>query len=130
MPRKRMISPEFWSDEKIFELSMTARLLYIGIWNFANDYGVIKSNPKRIKALVFPSDNIDISVHLKELTELELIKYFDSDNYIYIPNWDKYQKFHGIHRDNQGYPESPKIENNGDDRSPKNDKNGAQVKLS
>ena len=32
MPRIRTIKPEFWTDEKIIELSLPARLLFIGLW--------------------------------------------------------------------------------------------------
>jgi len=39
-----MIKPEFWSDEKLAALSLQARLIYIGLWNLSDDYGIVKSH--------------------------------------------------------------------------------------
>ena len=50
MARIRTIKPEFWSDEKVGGLPLACRLLFIGLWNFADDYGVIASSPLFIKA--------------------------------------------------------------------------------
>ncbi len=41
MARIRTIKPEFWEDEKIGKLPIPCRL-FIGCWNFADDFGVIK----------------------------------------------------------------------------------------
>ena len=41
MARIRTIKPQFWDDLKIGRLSRDARLLYIGLWNFADDLGVV-----------------------------------------------------------------------------------------
>ena len=38
--RRRVIDPAFWSDSKITELSFNARLLYIGLWQYADDEGL------------------------------------------------------------------------------------------
>ena len=40
MARIRTIKPEFWIDDVIVELPFETRLLFIGIWNFADDAGV------------------------------------------------------------------------------------------
>ena len=59
MPRNRMIRPEFWSDEKVGTLSFLQRLLFIGMWNFADDEGIIKGSPLFLKAMIFPYDNLE-----------------------------------------------------------------------
>lgn len=56
MARIRTIKPEFWEDEKVAELPIEARLLFIGMWNFADDNGVFPDSTKWIKAKVFPYD--------------------------------------------------------------------------
>lgn len=43
MARIRTIKPEFWEDEDIGKLPIPCRLFFIGCWNFADDYGVIKA---------------------------------------------------------------------------------------
>jgi len=46
MARNRIIKPEFWADAKVGRLSFGARLLYIAMWNFADDYGIISASPR------------------------------------------------------------------------------------
>ena len=47
--RNRMIKKEFWTDDKILDLDPVARLLFIGIWNFSDDEGILKNNGKVLK---------------------------------------------------------------------------------
>ena len=62
MARIRTIKPEFWEDEKIGNLQIPCRLLYIGCWNFADDFGVIKGNAALLKSQIFPYDeNLRVS---------------------------------------------------------------------
>jgi hypothetical protein len=56
MPRIRTIKPEFWADEKIGTLQIPCRLFYIGCWNFADDFGVIRGNAVILKSQIFPYD--------------------------------------------------------------------------
>ncbi|NLL91655.1 MAG: hypothetical protein GX222_04450 [Ruminococcaceae bacterium] len=97
MARKRMIDPNFWRDEKIGELSHLERLLFIGLWNFAEDNGAGRANPKLIKADVFPYDSLrdsDIEKALGNLCTLRLITLYDLDGqrYYHIVNFLKHQK--------------------------------------
>jgi hypothetical protein len=62
MARIRTIKPEFWEDEKIGILPIPCRLFFIGCWNFADDFGVIKGNPTLLKSQIFPYDeNLRVS---------------------------------------------------------------------
>ncbi len=61
MARIRTIKPEFWEDEKLAELPVYARLLFIGTWNFADDNGVLLANPVLMKSHIFPYEDIGIS---------------------------------------------------------------------
>ena len=72
MARKRMIDPEFWTDDKTMKLSPRARLLFIGIWNFNDDKGIHKNSDYMLKAEIFPCDEITV----KQVGELkdDLIK--------------------------------------------------------
>lgn len=49
-----MIKPEFWDDAEISEVSLEANLLFIGMWNFADDKGIIEADASYIKSKVFP----------------------------------------------------------------------------
>lgn len=93
MARIRTIKPEFWTSAQIVECSPTARLLFIGMWNFADDRGVIPANPKEIKMKVMPGDDFTSSQIYEFLVELEkqkLIRKFNSDNtdYYVVTGWN------------------------------------------
>ena len=97
MPRIRNIKPQFWLDEDLGEVSRDVRLLYIGLWNLCDDYGVFQWRPARIKVQLFPYD-VDISSNeiatwLNELEGLKKINKFQNDhkNYGYIPGFPKHQ---------------------------------------
>lgn len=94
MARIRSIKPEFWTDEKVVELSAFARLLFIGLWNFADDEGRMVCSPKRIKMQIFPSDSVDCSALLGEIRGESLIELYvvDGQEYLQINGFTKHQK--------------------------------------
>lgn len=96
MARNRTIKPTFWSDVKIGELKRDARLLYIGLWNFADDCGVVSADSRFLKASIFPFDDIrprDIDDWLKSLETSGMIVpiVYDGKSYYAIPNFGKHQ---------------------------------------
>ncbi|MBM3120348.1 MAG: hypothetical protein FJ006_12545, partial [Chloroflexi bacterium] len=93
MPRIRTIKPEFWTDEKILELSMPARLFFIGLWTFADDNGVLELKIKQLKARIVPADDVDIIPLLNELIAQELIVSYQVNgaSYLQIKNFRKHQ---------------------------------------
>lgn len=94
MARIRTIKPEFWTDEKIVECSIPARLLFIGLFNFADDNGCLVHSPKRIKMQVFPADTVDCEPLITELiTHGLLMEYSVSDHrYLFIKGFSTHQK--------------------------------------
>jgi len=94
MARIRTIKPEFWTDERIGESSVTARLLLIGALNFADDYGGLERSSKQLKAQVFPYDAIDCEPLVLELIGAGLfIEYQVGDRkYLHIKGFRKHQK--------------------------------------
>jgi hypothetical protein len=93
MARIRTIKPDFWTDEKLTECSLSARLLFIGTWNFADDNGNLDRSAKQIKARVFPLDNLDCEPLILELLAKELlIEYSYEDRlYLHIQGFNKHQ---------------------------------------
>jgi hypothetical protein len=96
MPRNRQIKADFWSDEKIGRLSIPARLMFIGLWNFADDSGVCRGNPMYIKNQIFPYDNMTVKTAQGLLNECSLhglIKLMECSNeqYLEILNFTKHQ---------------------------------------
>ncbi|WP_273865955.1 DnaT-like ssDNA-binding domain-containing protein [Serratia ureilytica] len=94
MARIRTVKPEFWTDEKVVECSIAARLLFIGLFNFANDKGCLERSPRRIKMQVFPADSMDCEPLLQELiTHGLLTEYSVNDvQYLHISGFLKHQK--------------------------------------
>lgn len=93
MARIRTIKPDFWTDEKLTECSLSARLLFIGLLNFADDNGNLTRSAKKIKMQIFPADVIDCEPLLTELTTHGvLIEYsVNGDKYLHIKGFLKHQ---------------------------------------
>ena len=95
MARYRRIKPEFYSDDKIIELTHSARLFFIGMWTFSDDTGVIQNKPRMLKAQIFPADDIsvdDVQDILRMLYECDLIVYNDDQTLIRIKGFLSHQK--------------------------------------
>ena len=93
MPRKRIIDPEFWSDEEIGQWPHSVRLFYIGLWNFADDEGRFKAHNNLLKSQIFPyDDKIDIDKLKKALKNKIQWYEVNSSQYGYIRNFLKHQR--------------------------------------
>ena len=97
MARIRSIKPEFWASEQIGDCSSNARLLFIGIWNFADDRGVYPEKPKQLKAHVFPFDDItgaQVSGWIGELLRVGLLRRIEDKGILYlvVTGWKTHQK--------------------------------------
>jgi hypothetical protein len=66
--RRRVIDPGFWTDSKIAELSIEARLLYIGLWQYADDEGLFVEDLKSIKMVLFPDQKFPLEKAYSELS--------------------------------------------------------------
>lgn len=92
MARIRSIKPEFWTSEQVLECSAITRLMFVGMWNFADDLGRLPMSPKSMKAQIFPSDDISldtIRVMIQELSAngLVLIYAIEGKEYLQITGW-------------------------------------------
>lgn len=94
MARIRSIKPEFWSSEQVMNVSREARLLFIGLWNFADDSGRCVNSAKTLKAQVFPGDDdVDsttIRRWLDDLSANDLLRQYEVDGkaYLWITGWN------------------------------------------
>ncbi|MGH8908301.1 MAG: hypothetical protein ACRD0K_17780 [Egibacteraceae bacterium] len=94
MARIRTIKPEFFTDAVLVEVSMSARLLFIGTWVFADDFGNLERSAKQLKLRVFPADVLDVEPLIQELIAHRLlVEYSVSDRkYLHIPGFTRHQK--------------------------------------
>lgn len=97
MPRNRMIKTEFWDDEKLATISRDARLTYIALWNFSDNYGVVKGHHSWLKNNIYPYDEkLGLETFKKWLLELESLKRIipfsqNGETYYYIPKFETHQ---------------------------------------
>lgn len=69
MARIRSVKPDYWTDPDLVGLPVVTRLFFIGTWNHADDYGVLKDDPGRLKLQILPNDNVDTAVLIDQLVE-------------------------------------------------------------
>ncbi len=111
MARIRTLKPEFWTSEQVVDCSPNARLLFIGLLNFADDRGVLKNSPRTIKASVFPADDgiLSDSVRLLvgELVKNGLLGVFDHEGveFLHVLKFSKHQR---VDKPTYKYPTPPK----------------------
>ena len=58
MARIRTIKPEFWDSPDTAKAGPWARLCFIALWNWADDYGRGTANLKELEGFIFPNDCI------------------------------------------------------------------------
>jgi len=92
--RIRTIKGEFWTDEKVVELSAWARLMFIGLWNMADDWGLMEWSSKRAKMLLFPADEVDVEALVDELETMEMVTMYENDGrkYLAVNNFHRHQR--------------------------------------
>ena len=73
MARIRSIKPSTWTDRHFVACSPLARLLWIGTWNFADDYGVLKDDPVELRYQILPADDCDPHELVDELVSRKML---------------------------------------------------------
>ena len=94
--RARNIKPGFFKNDTLAELDFAGRLLFIGLWGLADREGRLEDRPKKIKAEIFPYDDVNVDSFLGELAKLSFIIRYEvgGNRYIQIVNFDKHQNPH------------------------------------
>ncbi|MCB0750131.1 MAG: hypothetical protein KDC52_01520 [Ignavibacteriae bacterium] len=90
--RKRMISPNIWTNRKFIRLSDKEKILFIGLFSTADDFGKLWYDLLSIKASIFPCDNIsesEIKTAIQNLHQLNLI--VTDEKVIKMHGWKSHQ---------------------------------------
>lgn len=111
MARIRSIKPEFWTSEQVAACSPLARLLFVGLWTFADDGGVHPASVRRLKMEVFPADPFDdatIAGLLAELVNAGLVREYDAngERYWFVTGWHRHQR---IDKPTFRHPQPPNV---------------------
>ncbi|MBX3499680.1 MAG: hypothetical protein KF889_09565 [Alphaproteobacteria bacterium] len=97
MARDRKIPSDFWTWEAVIDCAPMTRLLFIGLWNFADDFGVQPLRPRTIRMQVFPGDAIDndaVRTMIDELATQGLVRIYEVDGveYVAVVDWGQLQR--------------------------------------
>ncbi len=99
MARIRTVKPELWSSPDTAACKDPwARLLFIAMWNWADDSGRGTANPKELAGFAFPNDDdIDAASIRRMLSEVSraygvALYKVGGRTYYAIPSWDDHQK--------------------------------------
>jgi hypothetical protein len=106
--RSRNIKPAFFINSELAECDFASRLLFIGLWCYADREGRFEWKPKQIRAAIFPYDSVDIDQLLCNLMSLHLITCHDMVGH--IPCFKKHQHPHP-HEPKSTLPENPNKNN-------------------
>ena len=102
MARIRTIKPEFWRSPDVMGLSYFQRLLFIGLWNLADDHGRGNYDPSAIAADLFLTEYslnphgvlTDVSCAFAEYEKRDMVTVYHvkKRDYFQIANWRSHQK--------------------------------------
>lgn len=110
MARDRNLPLDFWTWENVIACSLQSRLLFLGLWNFADDHGVLPLRPQTIRVQVFPADEIGndaIRAMIEELAACKLMRIYEVEGnaYLQIADWTVHQRT--SRRARRRYPADP-----------------------
>lgn len=104
MARKRMLSPHFFTHERLTDLEPLARLLFAALWTMADREGRLEERLKTIKHAALPWDDVAIEPLLEQLASTDglpsdeepfIVRYeARGRRCIAIPNFGKWQRPH------------------------------------
>ena len=96
--RIRSIKPEFFTSPDTGRASLRARLFYVALWCWADDYGIGETNFSMLAGFAFPEED---QIERKELPSLckEVAEAYGTmfytvrgRHYYSIPTWDEHQR--------------------------------------
>ena len=91
-----MIDPNIWMSEDVAKLTILERILMIGMFSNADDYGKGRANASYIRSTVFPYDDIPLQEieegleHISKFINITVYK-VDKCQYYKFINWEKWQ---------------------------------------
>ena len=95
--RIRSLKPEFFDSPSTATAGPWARILFMGMWCMADDWGVGPANPKELAASIFPNDDQWTSKELpslcKEVADSYGVVFYTHRGrpYFQIPTWEDHQ---------------------------------------
>ena len=97
MARIRTVKPELWMSPQVMNLAHSARLMFVGLITQADDQGRGLADLRRLKAAIFPGDDItsiNVGEWLKQCAAEELVILYSATPHgdLYqLPSWHSHQ---------------------------------------
>lgn len=107
MARIRTVKPEFFLHDRLFDAErqtgLPLRLSFIGLWCQADREGRFKWQPRRLKPLILPHDEVDFADILDALHGSEFVVRYSAngEDFGAIPSWHKHQSINQREADSQ-----------------------------
>lgn len=97
MARIRSIKPEFWDSPSTAKAGPWARLLYLAMWNWADDWGIGDASASRLRAFAFPNDEVSAADYPRLVAEVHSaygVVFFEhlGRRYFTIPTFGTHQR--------------------------------------
>ena len=103
MARIRTIKPEFWDSPDTAKAGPWSRLLFIALWNWADDFGRGTANMKELEGFAFPNDSVfadrsgntvQFPCIVAEVAECFGVMFYEVSGrpYYAIPSWEEHQR--------------------------------------
>jgi len=91
--RVRQVRPDLFTNETFADLSMTARVAFIGLTTCCDKNGRFEWRPRTLKSHIFPHDSLDFETIVAELERFIFVyKYFvDGAAHGQVVNWHSFQ---------------------------------------
>jgi hypothetical protein len=96
MARARLFKPMFFANAKLSEVSAHGRLLFVSLWTLADREGRLKDEPRVIKGMTFPFENVNVDRLLGQLNDLGFVQRYvvDGEHFVQITKFKKHQRPH------------------------------------
>lgn len=96
MARRRMIHPDFFTDADLLSLPPLHRLLFAGLWPWADREGRLRDKPLELKIKILPADNCDVNAMLDDLARLHFIVRYEVEGkrYLWVRTFKDHQSPH------------------------------------
>jgi hypothetical protein len=111
MNQRRMIHTSLWEDEDFAQLSDAAKILFIGMFSLADDFGRIKANCRYLKSSIFMYDDTksleSIVILRDEISRVKKsISFYivDGKEYAQFLNWEKHQSIRSDRKKPSEFP--------------------------
>ena len=95
MARIRTHKPEYYTDEKINELSIPARYVFQGLWCHCDDQGYCTLTDFELRMALVPTDDVDMRGLLAEIVHQGMLQEFQTEEgkrVLKVTNFNRHQK--------------------------------------